>query len=273
MKKKSIQSIVASALIVPAAVIGVTALSCKLNISQYTVHAEEITKPIRVVMLSDLHGSMYGENQVDLINAVKNQKPDLIVFAGDILVEDMPHLATVMLLEGIAGICPCYASAGNHELRIEDDNSWKKIFSDYGVTVVGSECLTITVNGQTIDICGLEDMYAGEDEFLRQVDALTDFKPSNYSILLSHHAEFVDIYKTFDFDLIFSGHAHGGQWRIPYVLNGVFAPDQGFFPKYTGGVYEYNNTSHVIGRGLVKFYIIPRVFNRPELVVVDIEPK
>ena len=273
MKKKRVQSVVAAALLVPTVAIGVAAFSCKLNIVHYTLQTEKFTKPVRIVMLSDLHGSVYGENQIDLIDAVKKQKPDIIIFAGDILVEDMPHLGPIMLLEGIKDICPCYAAAGNHELKTDDKTSCKKLFRDYGVTVVESENSTVTINGQTIDICGLEDPFAGQEEFQRQINVLTDFKTENFSLLISHHAEFVELYKKMDFDLVLSGHAHGGQWRVPFVLNGLYAPDQGFFPKYTGGMYEHNNTTQIVGRGLVKFYIIPRVFNRPELVVVDVVPK
>lgn len=272
-KKKSVKSVVAAALLVPAAAIGVAAFSCKLNVVNYTLQTEKFNKPVRIVMLSDLHGTVYGENQIDLINAVKKQNPDIIIFAGDILVEDMPHLGPIMLLEGIADICPCYACAGNHELRTDDKTACKKIFRDYGVSVVESENHTVTINGQTMDICGLEDLFAGDDEFQRQIGVLKNFKSDHYSILISHHAEFVGLYKEMDFDLIFSGHAHGGQWRIPYFLNGVFAPGQGFFPKYAGGLYTHNNTTQIVGRGLVKFYVIPRIFNRPELVVLDILPK
>lgn len=271
-KKKNIKSLAVAALLVPAAAIGVAAFSCKLNIVNYTLQTEKLTNPVRIVMLSDLHGSVYGENQVDLINAIKKQKPDIIVFAGDILVEDLPHLGPIMLLEGIAGLYPRYASAGNHELKTDDKTACKKVFRDYGVTVVDSEHHTITVNGQTMDICALEDPYAGHEEFQRQISVLKNFKSDHFSLLISHHAEFVDLYKKMDFDLILSGHAHGGQWRIPYVLNGVFAPGQGFFPKYAGGLYSYNNTTQIVGRGLVKYYVIPRIFNRPELVVVDIVP-
>lgn len=273
LKKKSVKAVVAVALLVPAAAMGFAAFSCKLNIANHTLQTEKFTKPVRIVMLSDLHASIYGDNQIDLIRAVKAQKPDIIIFAGDILVEDMPHLASIMLLEGIKDICPCYAAAGNHELKTDDKTACKKIFRSYGVTVVESENHTITINGQTIDICGLEDPFAGEKEFRRQIEVLKNFKTDNFSLLISHHAEFAELYKKMNFDLIFSGHAHGGQWRIPFILNGVFAPDQGFFPKYAGGVYTYNNTTQIVGRGLVKFYIIPRVFNRPELVVVDVVPK
>ena len=273
LKKKSVQTAVAAALLIPAAAIGIAAFSWKLNVVNYTLATEKFTKPVRIVMLSDLHASFYGENQVDLIDAIKKQTPDMIIFAGDILVDDMPHLGPIMLLEGIKDLCPCYASAGNHELIGDDKTACKKIFHHYGIGVVESEYHTVTVNGQTMDICGLEDHFAGYNEFQRQVEELTAFKSPHYSLLISHHPEFVELFKKMDFDLILSGHAHGGQWRIPYLLNGVFAPDQGFFPKYAGGLYTHNNTKQIVGRGLVKFYVIPRIFNRPELVVVDIIPK
>ena len=110
LKKKSVQTAVAAALLIPAAAIGIAAFSWKLNVVNYTLQTEKFTKPVRIVMLSDLHASFYGENQVDLIDAIKKQNPDMIILAGDILVDDMPHLGPIMLLEGIKDLCPCYAS-------------------------------------------------------------------------------------------------------------------------------------------------------------------
>jgi uncharacterized protein len=273
MKKKTVKSIVTAAVVVPVVLIGAAGLSCKLNVVRYELETDKLTNSIRIVLISDLHGSMFGDDQADLINAVKEQKPDLLIYSGDILVDNMPNISPVMLLSGLKGLCPAYAVAGNHEMRTGNKALCKNLFSDYGVVMLEGNSKIITVNNQIIDICGLEDPMIGSEEFAEQLRYFTNRKSEHYSMLISHHAELVESYKKMDFDLVLSGHAHGGQWRIPGLLNGLYAPEQGFFPKYAGGVYTYNNTTQVVSRGLVKFYMLPRFFNPPELVVVDIVPK
>lgn len=273
MKKKTVKSIVTAAVVVPAVLIGVAGLSCKLNVVHYELQSDKILKPVRIVLIADLHGSMFGYDQADLINAVKEQTPDLIIYSGDILVDNMPNISPVMLLSGLKGLCPAYAVAGNHEVRTGNKTLCKNLFGDYGVVMLEGISKTIIINDQTIELCGLEDPMIGVEEFSGQLKYFTQYKPEHFAVLISHHAELVESYKKMDFDLVLSGHAHGGQWRIPGLLNGLYAPEQGFFPKYTGGVYTYNNTTQIVSRGLVKFYMLPRFFNPPELVVLDIMPK
>ena len=272
MKKKTVKSIVTAAVAVPIVFIVAAGLSCKLNVVQYELQTDRFTKPVRIVLISDLHGAMFGDDQAELINAVKAQNPDLIIYSGDILVDNMPNISPVMLLSGLRGLCPAYAVAGNHEMRTGNKTLCKNLFSDYGVVMLEGNSETIIINDQAIEICGLEDPMIGGVEFTKQLRYFTQYKPEHFSILISHHAELVEAYKKMDFDLILSGHAHGGQWRIPGVLNGLYAPEQGFFPKYTGGIYTYNDTAQVVSRGIVKYYMLPRFYNPPELVVIDLVP-
>ncbi len=97
-------------------------------------------------------------------------------------------------------------------------------------------------------------------------------KNDYYTVLLSHRPEFFELYTEYNFDLVLSGHAHGGQWRIPYILNGLYAPNQGVFPKYAGGEYTENNTTMIVSRGLAReSTLLPRFYNRPELVIIDLQ--
>jgi predicted MPP superfamily phosphohydrolase len=132
----------------------------------------------------------------------------------------------------------------------------------------------VEVRGQRINICGIDDPSIGRFNFDRQLENAFDSVDSNlYTILLSHRPERFQQLSEYECDLILSGHAHGGQWRIPFILDGLIAPNQGIFPKYTSGTHTLNDTKMIVSRGLARESTrIPRVFNPPELVVIDIVP-
>ena len=149
------------------------------------------------------------------------------------------------------------------------------VLESYGVKILSGEYDTITVNGETVNVCGVDDPIANVDvknSFTEQLDIVNEASDNGYfTVLLSHKPEYFETYCTYDFDLVLCGHAHGGQWRIPYVVNGFFAPGQGFFPKYAGGEYNSDTMTMIVSRGLsLKHFYVPRIFNRPELVVIDI---
>ena len=135
-----------------------------------------------------------------------------------------------------------------------------------------------TVNGESINICGVDDPAVveytehGQGIEWQMKEALKGVDTENYTILLSHRPELIDTYKEYDFDLVLSGHAHGGQWRIPGLINGIYVPNQGLFPQYAGGRYDYDTGTLSVSRGLARESTpIPRVFNRPELVIVKVK--
>ena len=173
-------------------------------------------------------------------------------------------------MEGISDICPCYFVAGNHEFFTEEVQVIKDYVRTCGIEVLEGNNKNIIVNGQPITVCGLDDPLVGLKEFNKELEDLSAVNKEGYTILLSHHTEHIEVYKKLDFDLVLTGHAHGGQWRLPPFSNGVFAPSQGFFPKYAGGLYKYNNSTHIVSRGMSKYDLIPRVYNPPELVVIEI---
>ncbi len=256
------------------------ATNANLVVRRYTIASDKIERPIRAVFLSDLHSCAYGTGQQELIDAIHAQQPDVILMGGDMCDEDMPRENTELVLQGITEAYPCYYVTGNHEYWDEDVEEILEMFRSYGVTMLEGQSDTVTLNGQTINICGVSDpdvaMRTPDGVGTgRQLEALKDVGDNGYfTLLLSHRPELIDLYVKYGFDLVLSGHAHGGQWRIPGIINGLFAPDQGFFPKFAGGAYTQKDTRMIVGRGLARETTpAPRVFNPPELVVVELTPQ
>ncbi len=260
------------------------AFSEELHTVTYTVESPKITAPVRLVLLSDLHSCTYGENQSELLAAIGKADPDAICLVGDIFDDEASHKGALALLDGIADAWPCYFATGNHEHWSDEYTVFKGLLSAYGITVLSGDTLTLTVGEQTLLLGGIDDPTG----FHTQGDADVPDKETwhgqlalanaaaaaspDYSILLSHRPEKITEYRNSAFDLVLTGHAHGGQVRIPLLLpNGVFSPGEGYRPTYTGGVHVLGDTSLVISRGLCKNEL-PRVFNPPELVVIDLVP-
>ena len=199
---------------------------------------------------------------------------------------------TEQLLKALAQKYPCYFVTGNNELTSPDPAALLQKVSAMGITVLDNCCEQVTVQGQTVNLCGIGDPYfesgdggnwdSVEELFgmLRErtkkaLQALPQQDDSDtYTILLAHRPELIEEYLPFSFDLILCGHTHGGQFRIPGICDGIYAPFQGLFPKYTGGPYQFDGTTMIISRGLTRVSgIVPRVYNRPELVFVTLQPK
>lgn len=139
----------------------------------------------------------------------------------------------------------------------------------------GGECRSVLIQGQRVELCGVDDPKCGGSMWSDQLSAAAKAAdPDCLAVLLSHRPERVEDYLAYDFDLVLSGHAHGGQWRLPGLVNGLLAPDQGFFPAYAGGLYRLDeNTDLVVSRGLARESTrVPRIFNPPELVIIDVTP-
>ncbi|MEL7656599.1 MAG: metallophosphoesterase, partial [Bacillota bacterium] len=169
---------------------------------------------------------------------------------------------------------PCYYVSGNHEFWSMKIDAIKQMITGCGITIREGQSDPVTINEQLINICGVDDAEIGESNFIQQIEnAGGQTDPDLYTIFIAHRPEYIDTYLQYDFNLILSGHAHGGQWRIPGILNGLLAPNQGFFPKYAGGLYEFSDKTFIVSRGLAKESTrIPRIFNPPELVIIDIVP-
>lgn len=273
-KKKAVY---AAVFLTIAAVCLLSALDMRLKTQCYTIPSDKITGNIRIALIADLHSCRYGSDQRTLIEAIDQQAPDILLFGGDICDDDIPHDNTEALLRGIADRYPCYYVTGNHEYWSGDIDTIQQLFRSYGVTILNGASKTVEVRGQPINICGITDpdvvnytdSTAGVKEQLESLQYVHE--NGNLTVLLAHRPELAEEYADYHFDLVLSGHAHGGQWRLPGILNGVFAPDQGIFPKYAGGKYIIDDMTLIVSRGLAReTTIVPRIFNRPELVIVDV---
>lgn len=277
--------------LLPAALTFGTFAACdrRLTLRHYTEHSAKVTKPVRFALLTDLHNTLYGKKQHKLVDAIRAQQPDAVLFTGDMSdgQMDMEHARLLFFLIGKQ--FPCYYVSGNHEFWAGNGTALKRTVSSYGITVLEGESCLFQTNGQTVRICGVDDparfrqgRYWGPELMEGWKEQLSACKASlddaHYSVLLSHRPELTAYYTHLSsetnrgFDMVLTGHAHGGQVRIPGFVNGLFAPNQGLFPPYAGGRYQLGDTVMIVSRGLCK-NLLPRIFNRPELVIIDIKPE
>ena len=251
-----------------------------LVIRQYTIKTTNISpnKPIKIVLITDLHSCIYGTEQSELIDKVKNLNADIILLAGDIADDVTPIDGTRLFLEGLVDEVPMYYVSGNHEYWSDQMDDIKSVLRDYGVIVLEDEYKEIEINNSKFIIAGVDDPEwvkyddrPGSAEESIEVAFKNLEAKDGFKVLLAHRPEMIGIYKKYPFDLVVSGHAHGGQVRIPFIINGLYAPNQGWFPPYAGGEYKHGNLTHIVSRGLSYNPNLPRIFNPPEIVVINIE--
>lgn len=245
-----------------------SAISFPLRTVRYTLVSRKVSKKVRIVQISDLHSCSYGKDMKNLINAVDAAEPDIIVLTGDIFDNRTDNKNSDTLLKTIAKKYPCYYVSGNHEYWGNMWDTFSRRAESFGVTVLQGE--NVDIDG--ITICGA----SAKSDIGDSVKVCADNADSDsFNVLLAHFPENIDFYRSFGkFDLVLSGHAHGGQWRLPPFINGLYAPGQGLFPKYAGGRYDFDDTTFIVSRGLSRtMEHFPRIFNNPELVVIDILPE
>ena len=245
-----------------------SAISFPLRTVHYTLVSRKVSKKVRIVQISDLHSCSYGKNMKNLISAVDAAEPDIIVLTGDIFDNRTDNKNSDTLLKAIAKKYPCYYVSGNHEYWGNMWDTFSRRAESFGVTVLQGE--NVDIDG--ITICGASAKSdIGDSVKVCADNADTD----SFNVLLAHFPEKIDFYRSFGkFDLVLSGHAHGGQWRLPPFINGLYAPGQGLFPKYAGGIYPSDEGTLIVSRGLARTKnYIPRIFNNPELVIIDILPE
>ena len=240
---------------------------------RFDLRSEGDPNTVRGVLITDLHSCYYGKNMKNLIKRVDKENPEIIFLGGDIFDDKIDDDNTEIFLEDISKKYKCFYVSGNHEYWSNRCSEMKEKVRSMGITVLEGDCETITVNGKVIDVCGVDDptqLY--EREFIGQLDeAYAKTSDDHYKILLTHRPERTDVYTNYDFDLIMAGHAHAGQFRIPFINRGLYAPNQGFFAEYINGCYELSNGSTlIVSRGLARESTrAPRFFNHPEIIVVD----
>lgn len=258
-------------------VLTLIALDERLILRTYTVVSPKLTAEVRLAVVTDFHSS---DNADDVVAMVASCAPDAVLLVGDLFDDDTqnrPPERTLSLMRQLSAQYPCYYVSGNHEAWTGEMDALYQQTEEAGVTVLRMSSGVLTVRGQRIALCGIPDPYEmvfsgapDTEEQLRQ--ALEDVDSADFTVLLAHRPELLAKYAQFPLDLVVSGHAHGGQVRIPGVLNGLYAPNQGWFPKLAGGAYTQDGTTLIVSRGLAVRTWLPRIFNRPEVVLVRCVP-
>jgi len=261
--------------------VGAVALRENLAVRHDELRSDKIISPVKLAVITDLHSTFYGKKQEKLLCTVREEKTDAVLFIGDIVDDRMPMCGANRLFAGLGRHFPCYYVSGNHEFRSGKIDAIKKKIRRYGITVLEGDAARLRIGMQNILIAGVDDPagfsknnpYGWQKQLQNCISAAAANGNDIYRILLCHRPERNEVYAASGFGLILCGHAHGGQVRIPYLLNGLYAPNQGLFPKYAGGCYELGqDVSMIVSRGLCRNEL-PRVFNLPELVIVELKSK
>lgn len=259
---------------------------CSLSCSFYQINSDKIAIPIKVLQLTDLHNSEFGENNQELIDRIASQSPDLILLTGDLLNsgEFVTEIAA-NLISSLCQIAPVYLSFGNHEIEYRDNfnRDIAQLYQSAGATVLNYEYKDVTINSQPLRIGGIYG-YCLPDKYLETGEAdpgeckfLWDFENTDrYKILLSHLPIAWlknDGLEEWDIDCVFSGHLHGGQVILPGI-GGVYAPDMGWFPGQLKGIFDSEDRKRhlVLSSGLGNTELVPRFNNIPEIVCVELMP-
>lgn len=274
MRKKHWWILPVLAILVALALI---ALDERLILRTYTVASPKLTAEVRLAVVTDFHSS---DNADDVVAMVASCAPDAVLLVGDLFDDDIanrPPERTLSLMRQLSALYPCYYVSGNHEAWTGEMDALYQQTEEAGVTVLRMSSGVLTVRGQRIALCGIPDPYemvfSGAPDTEEQLQqAIEDVDSADFTVLLAHRPELLAKYAQFPLDLVVSGHAHGGQVRIPGVLNGLYAPNQGWVPKLAGGAYTQDGTTLIVSRGLAVRTRLPRIFNRPEVVLVRCLP-
>ena len=252
-----------------------------LMVSTVTVSSNRIPTAFNgflIAQVSDLHNAVFGENNAELLQILSECKPNIIVVTGDLV--DAEHTDIDVALDfakEAAQIAGTYYVTGNHEGSLSQYDELKTGLESMGVVVLEDASMQLEYNGEKVTLIGLSDpSFTLKGNMLREVPAMVDTKlrgligdKDDYTILLSHRPELFETYVNCGVDIVLSGHAHGGQFRLPFI-GGLGAPNQGLFPKYDAGLYTKGDTNMIVCRGLGNSIIPIRFNNRPEIVLLEL---
>ena len=245
-----------------------------LEISRYEVASQKLPESFdgfKIVQLSDLHGAEFGEDGMELVDKVGSLEPDMIALTGDFVTDEGDLAAVEKLAARLVKLCPVYFVSGNHEFGSGLAVKVRNILERAGVKYLSNEYLTISRVEDGILLGGVEDPLAYADMLSPDelAQKMNDAAPDAFKILLGHRNYWMTEYPELPVDLIFCGHAHGGLIRIPGV-GGLIGTDRRLFPDFDAGEYNNGRYTLIVSRGLGNSVPIPRVFNRPEIVCVEL---
>lgn len=251
------------------------------TVSEYTVSSSRLPEAFtgfRIAQISDLHNAQFGSDNRGLIQMLQSTKPDIILLTGDLIDSRNTDIDIALSFAVQAStIAPCYYVPGNHEARLSEYTDIQNRLEELGITVLANQQVILQRGGESIALLGIEDPSFYDDYLFGDSAAVTErlllsIPRDNalYTVLLSHRPEHFEKYASANIDLVFSGHAHGGQFRLPFV-GGLFAPNQGLFPQYDAGLFTEGNTSMIVSRGVGNSIIPVRFNNRPEVVIAELK--
>ncbi|WP_422124186.1 metallophosphoesterase [Planococcus sp. X10-3] len=244
--------------------------------TEYTVSSEKLPASFdgkKIVQVSDLHNATFGKNQETLIQKVREAEPDVIFITGDLVDSNRYDLeVALVLIDALVEMSEVYFVTGNHEVSSNKLEEIGEALVERGVIYLENEAVDWEIEGETVQIAGLHDAlinpYYHDYDYMYR--AVTDAELSDdFTLLLAHRPELLFVYAESGIDVVFSGHAHGGQVQIPGI-GGVFAPGQGWFPRMTEGIFQQDDTQLVLSRGLGNSGFPQRIFNLPEIVSVTL---
>ena len=250
-----------------------------LTVSNFKIKNPKIPQGFegfRIVQLSDIHNKDFGGR---LSKKVKGLSPDIIVITGDLIDSRRTDVSvSEKLINELKPIAPVYYITGNHESRIPEYSDLREVLEKNGIEVLDGKNISIKRSGEAITLTGIDDttffgsgvLNEREILFTQKLQKLAKDKGGNFGILLSHRPELIDIYADCGFDLAFTGHAHGGQIRLPFV-GGVLTPNQGFFPEYDAGEFKKDGLTMIVSRGLGNSVFPFRIGNRPDIVLCELK--
>lgn len=258
-------------------IILVFAFDVRLQIASYTIKSPEIKGEVSLALLTDLHSCNYGENQKNLLDKIAEYEPDAVLLGGDIFDDVLEDADAKTVVKSLAKKYKTYYVSGNHEWWSGRMDEMFGFLSASGVKVLRGNGDILNADENEICIWGIDDPEVNTYDYSfssweKQLEAVgKEAGKKSFNILLSHRPEYAKQYMEYDFDIVLSGHAHGGQFRLPFIMNGLYAPNQGWFPDLAGGIYDFGGKKMIVSRGLSRESTrIPRIFNRPQLVFVNL---
>ena len=279
-KKKFIFLAVAAAVLV-ALVIWIAWGNTALELNTYTISGSKLPQSFdgyRIAHVSDLHNTEMGKDNEKLLAMLRDADPDMIAITGDLIDSRNTDIEVALkFVREAIKIAPCYYVTGNHEARVNEYGELKAGMETAGVTVLEDVRTEISMEGATITLIGVNDPSYQTDYLFGDSETVLNTKleelhteDGEFTVLLSHRPELFDAYTDHGIDLVLSGHAHGGQFRLPFI-GGLVAPNQGFFPEYDAGIYTEGNTNMLVSRGIGNSLLPFRINNRPEMILIELQ--
>lgn len=281
VKKKRIIALAVVAGILLALIIWTAWGNTALQLNSYTISSDRLPRAFDgycIAHVSDLHNAEMGKDNEKLLDMLRETEPDIIAITGDIIDSRNTNIdIALQFTKAAMEIAPCYYVTGNHEARISKYDELKARLIEQGVVVLDDERIELELSGKTIALLGVNDPSFQTDYLFGDSETVMQSKlheitneEDTYTILLSHRPELFEVYTESKVDLVFSGHAHGGQFRLPFV-GGLVAPNQGLFPKYDAGLYTKESTNMVVSRGIGNSILPFRFNNRPEVILIELK--